>query len=145
MIVVRHAMIGDIPEIKAIADKNKLYLGFVNRASLIQSLEKQQLIVALYGSTVVGFANLWYRRDGWTTIMELCVAEQYRRQGIGGDLIQYIRKPIRLKCTTDNPANDFYRHCEFVLAEVLPGRKRDLNLWKLTSSIVQEGTNSYQT
>ncbi len=65
------------------------------------------------------------------TIQEICVAEAFRGRGLGRKLVTALSNPLRLKCPVDNASNEFYRRLGFTLAEVVPGKKRDLNLWTL--------------
>jgi GNAT superfamily N-acetyltransferase len=122
-----------LEEIKALADANKKWLGFVNRTALKEAQAKGWLYVAVGKKTgkVLGFANVWKRRDGWTTVMEICIAEPYRGYGLGADLLHKLPKPLRLKCTVDNPANEFYKRVGCKLEGQDEGKKRALNIWIL--------------
>jgi len=131
---IRFAVEDDIPFIKKIANQYKDELGFVMLPSLRRAIEKRELYVAEYGGRVVGFCNWHQRRDGWHTIYEVAVDKTRRGEQIGKALIQAVPAPKRLKCTVDNDqANSFYQHIGMELTSVENGRKRPLNVWKMTS------------
>lgn len=130
-ILIRHATLEDIPKIKQIANKYPKELGFVNRAALLESIKRHSLLVADYKSEVcVGFVNFYPRKDGWNTVHEIAVHPEYKRQLVGKRLIEAVPTPIRLKCTTDNPANHFYEQMYFKLIRTEQGRVRKLNVWE---------------
>ena len=56
---------------------------------------------------------------------------KYVNQGIGKKLISFLNKPIQLKVTQDNPANEFYKKIGFKFVKSVSGKKRDLNLYRL--------------
>lgn len=129
---VRPATREDIPAVKKLADQNKHSIGFVNSAALAQNADKGWLLVAGLDKEIVGFLNPWHRRDGWTTVMELCVAQTHRRSGIAQLLVGVLPRPVRLKCTVDNvEGNAFYRALDFQLVRTEPGKTRALNIWEL--------------
>lgn len=128
MIAIDIASENDIHGVKSIADlrANKRYLGFTNRAILGASIAKLELHVARINNKVVGFIRWHRRRDGWTTVYELCVDESYRRQGIGQQLMSVVGTgPVKLKCHSDNPAIRFYKYLGFkvVSIEITKGGK----------------------
>ena len=119
----------DIPGIKRIADirANKRYLGWTNRAILGESIKKSELHVAQLDGTVIGFIRWHRRKDGWTTVYELCVDEPYRKQGIGQQLMCVTGTgPVKLKCHSSNPAIHFYKRLSFkvISTEVTKGGKQ---------------------
>lgn len=128
MIAIELASEKDIPGVKNIADikANKRYLGFTNRATLGASILKQELHVARTDNKVIGFIRWHRRRDGWTTVYELCVDESYRKQGIGQQLMRVAGTgPVKLKCHSDNPAIYFYKRLGFKImsTEITKGGK----------------------
>lgn len=119
----------DIPGIKRIADirANKRYLGWTNRAILGMSIAKSELHVARLDGKVIGFIRWHRRRDGWTTVYELCVDEPYRKQGIGQQLMSVVGTgSVKLKCHSGNPAIQFYQRLGFEIrsTEITNGGKQ---------------------
>src|SRR3989344_2310123 len=106
---IRKASENDIPAVKRIADLNKRYLGFTKRVILGESIAKAELHVAVLDRQIAGFIRWHRRRDGWTTVYELCVDEPYRGRGLGRMLIAVAGKgPVKLRCHHTNPALQFY-------------------------------------
>lgn len=141
---IQRAKLDDIPAIKQIANQYKNELGFVNRAALIESVSRRELFVATLRphNDVVGFVNWHARRDGWHTIYELAVHRDYVGRGIGRALLYAVPTPTRLKCTADNPANEFYEGAGMALVRTEQGRKRALNVWeRRILSILVKGNN----
>lgn len=128
--MIRYAKTDDVPVIKRICNQYKDELGFVNSAALQKSIELYSLYVAEYQGVIVGFVNFYHRRDDWCTVYEIAVHRGYRGQGIGRALLEAVTIPRRLKCTTDNSANDFYKKCGMFLAGREQGKKRELNIWQ---------------
>lgn len=126
---IRYGTEQDIPAIKQIANQYKAELGFVNSAALLTAMIRYEVYVAEYMGQVVGFVNWHRRRDGWSTIYEIAVHRDYQRQKIGRALLEAVPAPRRLKCTFDNPANDFYESTGMILDGQEAGRKRALNVW----------------
>ncbi len=127
MIFIRSAREKDILAIKKIADANKRYLGFTKRVILGGSIAKAELHVAVTRRHVVGFIRWHKRRDGWTTVYELCVDELYHSHGAGRKLMGVIGDgPAKLKCHSDNPAIQFYNHLGFktISTEITKGGKK---------------------
>ena len=131
--IIRTARIEDITAVKRIADSNKREIGFIVRPILEASIESGELLVAHEeNGEVIGFLRWHRRRDGWSTIYEICVRADFRGLGIGKCLLNHIPRPIRLKCPVDNDANVFYERLGLTHTETESGRKRKLNIWMLT-------------
>ena len=137
-----------IDGMKLLADANRESLGFMPRKKLEEIADQQRAFVALYDGSVVGFVVFRHRkRDLQTTLSEICVQHEYRGQGIGADLIQSLirdcdqrnRAYIQLKCPIDLAANQFYEHLGFDLHMTEDGKKRRLNVWRLSISANQVG------
>lgn len=134
---IRHATTSDLDAIKQLADANRESLGFVMRSALSFGMAKQWLIVAERQHQIIGFAHYRHRRDGQTTLYEICVQAEMRGQGVGKVLVQHLcaeaallgKSCLVLKTPIDLPANGFYQHLGFVCQETLPGKKRALNVW----------------
>jgi len=126
----------DLDAIKRIADANKDTLGFVLRPALAENIARQWVLVAEEGSRILGFCNFRHRRDGQTTIYEICVSKDERGCGIGRAMIEALVKEchscIRLKAMQGTAANGFYQHLGFELVGTEQGKKRALNVWTIS-------------
>lgn len=127
---LRYGNEADIDTIKRIANQYKNELGFVNKAALRDSVARFTLFVAEYMGAVVGFVNSYRRKDGWNTIYEIAVDKAHRGEGIGRALLDAVPRPVRLKCTVDNAANEFYAAQGMALVRTEQGKKRQLNVWE---------------
>lgn len=124
---IRYAHAGDIPSIKCISDQYKQELGFVNRTALVESIARRELLVACYGTLVVGFVHYHARRDGWNTIYEIAVDRTRKGEHIGAGLLAAVPHPTRLKVTTDNHhAIRFYTKQGMVWRRLEHGKRRKL-------------------
>jgi len=136
--VWRFAHQEDVGAIKQLADAHRDALGFTPRAILEEHLRRGELFVAEHQGVLIGFVSFHHRRDGWTTIRELCVAEGYRNQGVGRALVREVEQSarharqtgIRLKCPLDLPANGFYARLGFTRVAVEDGKRRPLAVWE---------------
>lgn len=126
--MIRQATLDDIDHIKKIADSHKKELGFVMRPALVEAVNRQELLYHTAGA----FCHYHKRRDGITTVYEICVTPEARGQGIARAMIERLERPIRLKCPVDNSSNQFYSHIGFELIDTVPGKKRELNVWLLS-------------
>ena len=127
--MVRFAVETDIPTIKKIASQHSNQLGFVNSASLKDSVNRCSLIVATLNDMIVGFANYRTRRDGVSVIYELGVNRNHYRQRVGSALLASVPRPTRLKVTVDNlTAVTFYEANGFTITATEQGRKRMLHV-----------------
>jgi GNAT superfamily N-acetyltransferase len=133
---MRYAHEGDLQQVKAIANQYSGELGYVMWPKLREAVAKRELYVAEYGAEqrIVGFCNWHRRRDDIHTIYEIAVHRDFMGQRIGKALLNAVPNPKRLKCTVDNPANQFYEANGLQLAGTEQGKKRMLNVWQ-TSKI----------
>lgn len=123
-----------VGEAKAVSNKYKQELGFVNSAALAES-DSRQCLEVLKG---VGFAHFHHRRDGQTTIYSLAVLPPEKLAGWGRLLfyrvlcsaIESRSNCIVARCPEDLHSNGFYRSIGFELAGVESGKKRRLNVWR---------------
>lgn len=129
--MVRLANLDDIDSIKKIADKHSKEIGFVLRPALEEHCKKNTLLVSIVENKVVGFCNYHHRKDGINTIYEICISEEYRKRGLAKELINFVKKPIRLKCPVDNESNKFYQYIGAKLVKTIPGKKRELNVYEI--------------
>lgn len=140
-IMVRKAQLLDVDALKMLADANRRELGFVLRPSLIESISREQVLVAVTASPeiITGFVEYRHRKDERTTLYHIVVSFHYRGIGIGRALIRTLglesmefgKKHILLKCPEDLPSNAFYRSLGFQLIDTENGKTRRLNVWHL--------------
>lgn len=139
MVRVRKAQAEDLDAVKALADANRSCLGFVLRPALADGIEAGWLLVAERGGRVIGFVHYRHRKDAVTTVYQICVGEEYRRQGIGrmlmtnllGESLSLGQACVRLKAPADLEANRFYKAIGFRLVRTDPGR-RPINVWEIS-------------
>jgi N-acetylglutamate synthase-like GNAT family acetyltransferase len=139
-LVVRAATTGDIPAIKAIAERKNHALGFVHRGSLARSATRDELVVASVGLSVIGFCQFYRRQDGVATIYHVAVDPERRGEGIGRALLAKVgqdaekrgMQTVRLKCPADFKANGFYAWIGFQLVGVESTVARPMHVWAFT-------------
>lgn len=137
-ITITKAEHSDIDGIKQIADAHRRELGFVRRPTLIEAIDRSEILIAKQNGNIVGFVEYRHRRDDQTTLYNIAVISGYRGLGIGNKLVQSLiaearernKKYVSLKCPEDLPANQFYEALGFHLYEVDPGKQRRLNIWR---------------
>jgi GNAT superfamily N-acetyltransferase len=107
-------------------------LGFVNRAQC----EDGDLYTVERDGRIVGAAlgNHCVRKPQ-TTLYELAVLPEYRRQGIATDLIGRLARDsphdkLVAKCPASLPANEFYDAQGWALIDQEDGKNRALNVWE---------------
>ncbi len=126
--MIRLASLGDIDRIKQVAQRYVKEIGFILRPALEEAVRREEL---LYDPSSGAFCHFHRRRDGVTTLYEICVPDEARGRGLARQMIDMLLVPIQLKCPVDNVSNGFYEHLGFELVEVVQGKKRDLNVWRL--------------
>lgn len=126
---LRLATLEDIDTIKALADQHREELGFIRRPALEEAAERGWL---LFHPDTGSFCNFRLRQDGITVIYEICTPVAARGGGVGRALVESLPRPIELKCPIDNASNEFYAHLGFRLIQTIQGKKRDLNVWRLS-------------
>lgn len=130
--MIRLATEQDIDTISKIASKSSKEIGFVMKVAMKEAIKKDSLIVYERNRQVVGFCKFNKRKkDGVTVIYEICVLKEFRGLGYGRMMVEYLDRPIELKCPVDNASNKFYKAIGAELVETVPGRKRELNIWRL--------------
>lgn len=143
MVTIRRLQPEDTLSIKVLADANRNELGFNPRQKFEEAAAQRRGFVALADELIVGFVIFRHRRvDRQTTLSEICVAKTQKGQHIGKSLISELVKEcthmsrdyIQLKCPVDLPANQFYLRLGFVLHKTEAGKKRRLNVWRLSTS-----------
>lgn len=141
MITVRIIHIDDVAAIKALADANRRELGFNPRKKFEEAALQRRGFVAVCNSEVIGFVVFRHRKiDLQTTLSDICVRKDFRQHHIGEGLMvrlieecaEMSREYIQLKCPINLPANRFYQRLGFVLHMTESGKKRGLNVWRLS-------------
>lgn len=107
-------------------------LGFVNRAQvqegdLVTERRDGRIVGALLGNHCV--------QKPQSTVYELAVLPEYRRQGIASGLVDQFtaespHEKLVAKCPVTLPANDFYQAAGWELVDREEGKNRALNVWK---------------
>ena len=107
-------------------------LGFVNRAQC----EEKDLWTVKRGGEVVGAAlgNHCVRKPQ-TTLYELAVLPDYRREGIATELVDRMMRDsphnkLVAKCPVDLPSNEFYNSNGWEKTDTESGKNRALNVWE---------------
>ena len=129
--MIKKANLGQVDQVKEIADKYTEELGFIVKASVIEAIKNEELIVKIQNGDVIGFCKYHRRKDNWTTIYEIAVLEEYRGEGYGKQLINYLlqrKHCINLKCPVDNKSNKFYKKIGKYV-KTIEGKNRKLNLY----------------
>lgn len=136
--IIRPAVLADLDTIKTLADANRADIGFVLRPALAASIASSCLYVAMRLDLLVGFVHFRMRRDGWTTIYEICTNTTVRRQGVGSALLTTVydvgaaqgQHGVQLKCPAGSSANLFYSALGLCQIGEAAGRGRQLILWQ---------------
>jgi len=107
-------------------------LGFVNRAQC----EEGDLVTVERDGQMVGAAlgNHCVRKPQ-TTLYELAVLPEYRREGIGTELVERLaaespHEKIVAKCPAELPSNEFYKANGWERIDREEGKNRALNVWE---------------
>lgn len=140
-IAIRHAIVEEIDAIKKLFDRHKNELGFVVKSALVNSIHRNELIVAIKtDGEIVGVVHYRHRKDGQTTLYSIIVDDRYRQKALGKSLLYELKreatykgqKNILLKCPTELEANRFYEAERFSLVTTDTGKHRPLNIWVLS-------------
>ncbi len=141
-VMVRYATAADVQGCKHIADQLKTVFGFLSRGVFCDGVERGQLLVAESATdNIFGFVRFNHRVRGTeTALYDIAVDQQHQRQGIGRSLVQTLiancrqvqRTSIIVRCPLDLPANVFYQAMGFTHVQLEQGRRRALNVWRLT-------------
>jgi ribosomal protein S18 acetylase RimI-like enzyme len=138
--LITRATVKDTDSIKKIADANRKELGFIMHVQIQEAIEQKRIFIEIIDQNILGFVIFRHRkRDLQTTLAEICVAKEYRGQGIGKRLINALsneceeksRSFIQLKCPVDLPSNNFYKNIGFTYISTEPGKTRKLNVWRI--------------
>ena len=137
--MITKATVKDTDSIKKIADANRKELGFILRVQIQEAIDQKRIFIEIIDHRILGFVIYRHRKkDLQTTLAEICVAEEYRGQGVGRRLINALsneceeksRSFIQLKCPVDLPSNNFYKSLGFSYISTELGKSRKLNVWR---------------
>jgi ribosomal protein S18 acetylase RimI-like enzyme len=138
---VSYANAADIDACKNIADQHRDALGFLTRAVFAEAVERKRLLVAATDARqIVGFVRFNHRVRGTeTAIYDICTDKQAQGRGIGRTMVVALaaecrhanRETIALRCPEGAAANGFYAHIGFQQADIEPGKRRRLIMWRL--------------
>jgi len=111
-------------------------LGFVNRA---QCRDGDLVTLEIDGQTAGALLGNHCVRKPQSTVHELAVLPEYRRNGIGTELIERFaaespHETLVAKCPAPLPANDFYQATGWERVDREDGKNRELNVWEYTIS-----------
>ncbi len=125
---VRLATEDDLDQIKFIAQQHSQWLGYVRWPMLREDIAKDHLIVAVKGGTVLGFCCFSaVRGKGRVSIELIAVRDEYRRTGVGSELLGYFTQHLKLKVLADNHvAVEFYARHGFSVVAQMEDRNRPL-------------------
>lgn len=137
---IRKGKLQDLDVIKRIADAHRNELGFIRRPALLQSIEREEVFVAVTETDLVGFVEYHHRRDQQTTLYHIVVVPEMRCCGIGNALFEALRVEasekrkafIRLKCPAELSANEFYASLGLERVTEENGKVRPLVVWELS-------------
>lgn len=129
----------DLDPVKSMLDRHRYEFGFIPKAAISEAINKGWLLVAKTDQ-VIGLIRFRHRVDKTTVIYEVVVDPSFRRRGVGKTLVWGLVKnarecgqlEVRAKCPVDLAANEFYPALGFELAGVENGKRRKLNVWRMT-------------
>lgn len=126
----------DVEEAAKVFQEHRDELGFVNTAQC----EEKELYTEQRDGEVVGaaLANHCVRKPQ-TTLYELAVFPEHRREGIAKTLIARVTRDsphakVVAKCPQGLPANEFYQNTGWELIDTEVGKHRSLNVWEKDTS-----------
>lgn len=139
LVNIRKANQDDLASINIIANTHRRELGFVRKVTLAESISREEILIVENDEHVIGFVHYRHRCDLQTTLYNIVVLSERRRQGIGKRLVDVLvqeaqslgKQCIVLKCPSELPANEFYSGLGFHLWQKEPGKQRGLNVWRL--------------
>ncbi|QDU16892.1 Acetyltransferase (GNAT) family protein [Gimesia maris] len=120
-----------LDKIIALGDLNKSTLGFLPQVVFVERARDRQLLAIIDGEDLAGYI-LFYPTGGKVRITHLCVADNYRGQGVARTLVNELidskkYSAIVLNCRRDNPAWEMWKALGFTGVADTPGRGKDLH------------------
>ena len=137
---VRPAAPDDLVGIDALVRQASDVFGFVPRVVLARAInEGKVFVVTSVDGRLAGAVRFHHRRDAVTTVHEVIVAKDARKDGVGRTLVQAVhdaalargQQALRAKCPIDARANGFYRATGWERVAIEDWRVLDLAVWKL--------------
>ena len=131
----------DFDGIDALMKRHSQTLGFLPGAVIRDHLDRGSVLGAKTDDGQLAGYLLYAHYPDRFRIVHLCVADEYRKQGIARKLIEHLKqiatsqKVIRLRCRRDYPAHALWPRLGFAPLGSEPGRSsagHHLELWQLT-------------
>ena len=131
----------DYPSVDGLMKENARWVGFLPKQALLHSLEEGRVFGAKSQVGELAGYLLFLQNARRFRITHLCVATNFRRQGIARRLVEYLKttatsqKVIQLNCRRDFPAHEMWPSLGFVPTGEKRGRSSAghlLNCWCLT-------------
>lgn len=123
---------------KKVFQQHRDELGFITKAQC----EEKTLLTVQRGGEVVGaaLANHCVRKPQ-TTLYDLAVLPDFRREGIATELMTRLKRQtphekLVAKCPVELEANEFYRQTGWECVDTLAGKNRELNVWEFVCTPV---------
>lgn len=136
--MIRIAIPEDVPAIDKVFRTAPDVLAYVPKVVIAAAIARRSCLVVEQDEAVIAAVLFHHRRDGQTTVRELAVRPEFKRQGWGTRLVEHIRREsgerqkafVLAKCPVGAPSNAFWNAMGFRHVAVQEGRKRNLNVWK---------------
>lgn len=136
----------DFDAVDALRKRNSGTLGFLPREALLEGFIKKggALGAKADNGQLVGYLLFYKDNPKYFRIVQLCVSEDCREQGIAKRLVEALKesvstqKIVRLSCRRDFPANGIWPQLGFVAIGEKKGRSKEghlLTLWELTLAL----------
>ena len=131
----------DLNAVDELMKRNSGTVGFLPLEALRYYLENEWVLGALTAEGYLAGYLLYAENRDRFRITQLCVAEDFRGQGLARELLDALKvsattqKVITLRCRNDFPAHSMWPTLGFVPIDEKPGRSEEghlLTLWRLT-------------
>lgn len=139
----------DFDAVDALMKRNSGTLGFLTREALLEGFIKKggALGAKADNGQLVGYLLFYKDNPKYFRIVQLCVLEDCREQGIAKRLVEALKesvttqKIVRLSCRRNFPANGIWPQLGFVAIGEKQGRSKEghpLTLWCLTLALDEQ-------
>ena len=136
----------DLKAVDVLMKRNRGTLGFLPRKALLEGFLKKggALGAKTDNGQLVGYLLFYGNNPNYFRIVQLCVSENCRKQGIAKRLLDALKKSVttqkivRLRCRRDFPANSIWPQLGFKALNEKKGRSKEghlLTLWCLTLAL----------
>jgi predicted nucleic acid-binding protein/predicted GNAT family acetyltransferase len=123
---------GGFDSVLEIYEKNKHNLGFLPRAVFAPFVDRNELLIAKDGLSVLGYLMFRYsKHNEKVRVVHLCVEKSHRGKGIATRLVQCLKEKfshifrITARCRNDFDSWNFWKSKSgFVAGKELPGRSK---------------------